>query len=488
MACEIKIFQPVTAYQDASGKFAKLRVSGSASDCETVLITIMCSGTEGVLTAQVLDGLWSAVITNINTQSFAPLECACDKGFEIKVACAVGNCSDMAIGIISCDPLSQCPTTHSDIDLIDPNSDCVNGMRTVSGTVNVFPDTAMPAGCTVKIDGQVVGSPHGSSGSPYTIPFAVPLGPGKHLLTWTYSDDVFCGGGGQTITVPPCKGCPAIDFHIQEDPCVERHRKVTVTATIPDAGVQIDATLLHNGSQIDHASKSGPITLTGSFQSTAGVTDQVTVSISGLPDCVPTTHTFMVDPCDGGGSPPPPIGGGGGGGDDGDGSGGCIIGRIFVVMLFAAALFLTVAAACAPAPPIIIAAAAAWLVAGIAFALWLVFCGTKCGSYLVLWQSWLFGTWLAAFLIFCCPWAVAAVVTFGALAVTFFTLWVTKCHLSFCRIFLELTWVTAVPVALMFTALGHIVPCGMVSGVEAAAAVTTAIFAAAAAAACKANI
>ena len=173
--------------------------------------------------------------------------------------------------------------------------------------------------------------------------------------------------------------------------------------------------------------------------------------------------------------------------DSDDGSGGCIIGRIAVVLLFAAAIFLTLLGLCIPSPantPFLVAAGIAWAAAAIAMAIWAAFCGSRCGALLIGWQSALFGAWLAAYMVTCCPQAIVVLIVLATSAIGLFTLWVARCRPSACRIFVELLWVTAVPVAMVLSGLQVVLPCGLLSGVVALNSAVTAALTIAAAAAC----
>jgi hypothetical protein len=484
MSCTVKILAPVLGYTDASGNLVSLVISGTASNCDLVLITIDCDGPRQNATAKVSDGVWSTTIPLIPRES----QCDCDKSINIHVQCISGECRDDFSGSLQCLPQSQCPNAYSDVDLIDSTEKCVGGKRMVTGKVVVAPTSAKPVGTTVKIDGTVVGT-HGISATPYPVPFTATLSAGSHMLTWEFSDPS-CSGAGQTIKVPACEGCPNIEVETTEGPCRDGKRTVTVMATIPDQGVAVAAAIIHGGKKIAQDSQTGAYTLTGSDDFPGG-TNTVTVEISQPAGCQPTSTTFNVTPCDdrppSGSTPPGP--GSNGGDDDGDGSGGCIIGRIAVVLLFAAAIFLTLLALCLPPPAtaIAVAAAVAWVVAGVAMAIWAAFCGSRCGTYLITWQSSLFGAWLAAYMVTCCPLAVVALIALGASASAFFALWVQSCKPSLCRVFLELLWVTAVPVATVLAGLSVLLPCGLLSGVAALNAVVTASLTISAAAACAAK-
>jgi hypothetical protein len=391
-----------------------------------------------------------------------------------------GECEDTFSGSLLCAPVSQCPSGLVSVD--DPSADCKGGLRTVTGEIFVIPDPSKSIGITVLIDGKPVGV-HGPSATNYSVPFIVTLGPGNHTLTYTFTDPTCTTGLPWLIKVRPCEGCPTITFKTAEGPCKDGKREVTVSAAIPDQGVVNDAKLLHGTNLLDQASQSGAITLTGKDLFPGG-TNSVSVETSQPPECKPTSFSFPVTPCQDSRS-----GGDGGDGEIDDGGGGCILGRIAVVLLFATALFLTILGLCVPPPAtaVLIAAAAAWVVAGIAFAIWYRFCGSPCGALLVLWQSFLIGMWLALFLWVCCPAAVIATLAFGAIAAGLFTTWVLKCKPTPCRIFVELAWVTAVPVATMFAVLDKIIPCGALSGVYTLEAAATAAFASAAAIACGAK-
>ena len=150
-------------------------------------------------------------------------------------------------------------------------------------------------------------------------------------------------------------------------------------------------------------------------------------------------------------------------------------------------MFLTVLAFCVPGPgstPILIAAGAAWLAAGLALALWLVFCGSNCGALLTAWQAFYFGAWLAAYLLGRRPAVAIIFPLLGAAATGLFLLWISQCKPSLCRIFFELVWVTMVPVALMLNWLGSLIPCGMLTGVDKIEAAIAAALAVAMTAAC----
>jgi hypothetical protein len=266
MSCTVKILAPVLGYTDASGNLVSLVISGTASNCDLVLITIDCDGPRQNATAKVSDGVWSTTIPLIPRES----QCDCDKSINIHVQCISGECRDDFSGSLQCLPQSQCPNAYSDVDLIDSTEKCVGGKRMVTGKVVVAPTSAKPVGTTVKIDGAVVGT-HGISATPYPVPFTATLSAGSHMLTWEFSDPS-CSGAGQTIKVPACEGCPNIEVETTEGPCRDGKRTVTVVATIPDQGVAVAAAIIHGGKKIAQDSQTGAYTLTGSDDFPGGTT------------------------------------------------------------------------------------------------------------------------------------------------------------------------------------------------------------------------
>jgi hypothetical protein len=475
MACTLEILQPVKGFTNSAGDLIAIVLTGKANNCDLVDIIINCGGPKQLAEAQVHDGLWSVIVPLMHESG-----CRCDANIRIEVRCRGGDCRDVFEGQLQCEPASQCPNAYSDVDPIDAGRDCVGGKRVVTGQVIIAPDPAKPVGANVKIDGVLVGS-HGVSATVFSVPFTATLTPGKHLLTWDFSDPS-CNGAGQTITVPACEGCPSIEVKTTEGECREGKRSVTVVASIPDQGVPVDAAIVHAGKKLAQNMQSGAFTLTGTDEFSGG-TNTVTIEISQPPGCQPTSHTFTVKPCERRITNGP----GGGGDDDDDGSGGCIIGRIAVVLLFATAIFFTLMGICLPTPantPFLIAAGVAWVAAGIAMAIWALLCGSRCGTYLISWQSALFGAWLAAYMVTCCPFAIGALIALAGSAILFFGLWVGRCRPSACRVFVELLWVTAVPVATILTGLQYVLPCGLLSGIVALNSVVTAGLTVAAAAAC----
>jgi hypothetical protein len=240
--------------------------------------------------------------------------------------------------------------------------------------------------------------------------------------------------------------------------------------------------MLHAGKKIGQDSKNGAFTLTGADVFPGGL-NTVSVTLSPQrPGCDPSSTTFRVEPCDpGDGQQNPAVSHP----DDGDESGGCIFGRIAVTLLFATAIFLTLLAICLFSFPLWIAAGVAWVLAFIVLGLWSAFCGTRCGSMLISWQSALLGAWLAAYMMGCCPWAVVALIALAAAAASFFALWVAQCRPTSCRVIVELLWVTAVPAAMMLAVLAKLLPCGILTGVLTVNSVVAAALTVAVLPACK---
>jgi hypothetical protein len=175
------------------------------------------------------------------------------------------------------------------------------------------------------------------------------------------------------------------------------------------------------------------------------------------------------------------------GGDDDDdgGGGGCLVARVFVVLLFATALFLTLVVLCIPttATSLGVAAAAFAAAAAIAFGLWWLLCGTRCGALLLGWQVFLIGAWVSAFLIGCCPLATAMAVGLAAATTALFLGWIRACHPSACKVTTEVLWVVVSAVGTIFAYLTKLAPCGLPT-VPTAAATASVILAVAAAIAC----
>jgi hypothetical protein len=465
MACQIEIFPVVKAFTNTAGEIVSILVSGKASGCSTVTIEIICNQTSVTDAAPVLNGLWTKVISAQGGVQLRPFVCNCENVVAIVVNANNGECSRVIQGVMSCEGLSQCPTVYSDIDYIDANQPCKNGKRTVTGSLVVVPNAARPVGITVLLEGTGQVGSHAPSGTIYSVPISGDAAPGKPLLSWEFSDPS-CPGSGQKVPVPPCAGCPQVEHSTTDGECNGENRQVTVSVTIPDIGVPVSAVLRRDANVLDQKTgATGTVTLTGIDSFAAGKIGTVTLEMSDPPGCLFAPIIFPVTPCPGQPTHSDP--------SEGDGSPWCLLGRIAVVLLFAAAICLTLLALCIPPPAnatIIVAAGAAWLVAAVALAVWYALCGNGCGALLVTWESALFGAWLAAYMVTCCPTATVAVIGLAALAAVLFIAWVTSknCQPTACRVFAELMWVSAVPVATMFSYVGKVFPCGVVSGVQAA--------------------
>ncbi len=482
MACQIKILGVVG--QKKSGALVGIKVVGSASNCDIVIVTITCEGSRQQFQAKVIDGAWS-VTAPPGDPNGRP--CLCDEKIEVAAECLSHQCQDMFTGILPCEDVTTCPDIFVDITPIDADSKCdAGGMRVVSGTVAVSPDPSKPVGVTITLDGSPVAS-HPATTTAYTLTFSVPLGPGTHVLKVVPSDPG-CGSFGQSIKVPACPGtesCPKAEIdHIDESDCRGTKRVAKVFVNVTPQGGPTDVQLLHGSNTIDSATAQvTPFVLSGADTFTPGG-DTVTVNVTKPGNCPPLTLNVNVSPCPEGGQPGP---GGSNGGDDGDdGSGGCLIGRVLVALLLATALFLTLVGFCVPgsAPAVLIAAAAFAAAGAIAFGLWWLFCGSRCGALLILWQISMIGAWVSAFLASCCPAALLTAIGLGVAALAIFFSWLTACKPSSCKLTSELLWVYVTAIGTIFAYLTKLAPCGL-PAVPSLAAVIAAVLAVAVGVACK---
>ena len=279
--------------QELSGNtvLTGILVTGTASGCDTVNVSITCTAngqpTTGVVKVPipVINGIWTTTITKSNVGGWQPLNCECGGQFTITVQGPDGSCQDQLTGVLPCPqeiPGHPCPTIYFLPDAVDPNADCENGKRIVTGKVIIVPVPGTTLGTTVYIDSQQVGT--NVSNSQYAIPYSVPLAAGLHNLTFLWSDPACSSNAQLGISVPPCPGCPKIVFHVKEGDCKDGKRLVTVEAVVPDVGAQIGATLVNsaNGNKLDQKSQTGQITLTGADLFADG-TNEVQVELYDVP-------------------------------------------------------------------------------------------------------------------------------------------------------------------------------------------------------------
>jgi hypothetical protein len=453
VACFVKILKVVG--QTKGGVLVAIKIVGSADpNCGAIDITVLCDGLPRSFTASVTEGAWSITFPPGDPREHP---CQCGSPIDVRAICLPAGCKDTWSGVLDCQEISPCPSISFDSDPVDKDSRCdPGGTRTVTGSVIVAPDPSNPVGATVYIDAVAVSS-HPPSTSPYTINYSAPMTPGKHSVMVTPTDPA-CGSSSNIITVPPCPGseaCPKVELvKVTPGDCRDTKRLATVVVKVTPVSGPTGAELLH-GKSLDKGSSGGPFTLTGTDEFSPGG-DPVTVTVTAPPGCPPTSLIVKVDPC------PGTTGGGDGGGDDGGDDGGCIVGRIFVALLLAAALFLTLIGLCVPGAgtAFLIAAGAAAAAGAIAFGLWWLLCGTKCGALMLAWEIPMIGAWVCGFLATCCPLALALAIGLGAAAAGLFALWLSQCKPSKCRILFELLWVFVSALAPIFLYLAKVALCG----------------------------
>lgn len=460
MACTLKIAPPV-GLTTSTGTLTGIKIFGSATNCDQVTIAVKCDGATRQFSAKVIDSAWSIIVP-----PGAPDEhpCQCNSSIVVEAGCQGGGCEDKYVGTLTCEIISNCPDLTTSVDPIDKDSKCdPGGKRTVTGSVIVAPDPSKAVGATVLIGTTVVAS-HPDTTTPYTLNFSTPLPPGTYSVTVKL--DSGCGSSSTPFTVPTCPGseaCPKVGTPIvKEGDCRDGKRIATVTVPVTPGGGLTSATLMHGGTTLDSATgKTGPFDLSGT--DTFSPSDSVVVNVSSPTSCPPTSVSISVKPCQPSTPTPTPPGGSSGNNGD-DGSGGCLIGRVVVALLLGTALFLALVGFCVPGAgtAFLIAAAAAAAAGAIAFALWWLLCGSKCGALLISWQITMIGAWVSAFLAACCPAALVLAIALGASALGLFTAWIKACSPSKCKIFSELLWVYVTVVGTVFAYLTKFVPCGLV--------------------------
>ena len=165
MACQVAIGK-VQGYQNSSGDLIKIRVIGTATNCDIVDVQVTCGDAKVNGTGKVTDGVWEVSLTSVT--SFAPiLPCKCGQDIVVVAECQGGQCHDHMGPIpLDCISPSRCPDAFPDVDFIDPQTKCdPGGNRIVTGKVVVAPTAGNPVGVTVRVDGAVVAS-HPSSSIP----------------------------------------------------------------------------------------------------------------------------------------------------------------------------------------------------------------------------------------------------------------------------------------------------------------------------------
>ena len=460
-SCSISILK-VVGLTTASGDLVEINIFGSASFCDEVDVTFRCNGGTSNFSSKVSDHAWSILIP---AADFVVRPCPCGSDIEVTAVCVSGGCSDKFTGKLICQNISNCPNVSQTLNDVDSKSDCgPGGTRTFTASITVAPDPSNPVATTVTIDGATVGG-HPATTTPYTLNVSASLTPGSHTLAYTLSPG--CGSNTTSFTMPNCppgEGCPKVELQsVKPGDCKAGKRVASVTVLVTPAGGITDAQLIHGSTTLDsQTGMTGPFTLSGTDSfSPAG--DSVTVNISTPQGCPPVSLPVKVDPCPG---DPPPTGGGpgdSGGDDNGGGSWGCLFGRAAAEVLLASALFLTLVGLCIPgaAPAVLIAAAATAAAGVVAFVLWWLFCGDKCGAILITWQITMIGALVCWFLSTCCPAASLLAIGLGIAALALFVAWLKTCKPSKCRIGLELLWVFAAGAGTIFAYGAKFAPCGL---------------------------
>jgi hypothetical protein len=439
-----------------AGKLDHIFVFGTATNCDLVEVTIECSMRKTV-GAKVQDGAWVASFPAVETG------CACGSIITVSAECVSGQCRVPPTKYtLFCEEQTNCPLVTAKAPKI---SDCnKDGTRTVSFFYQ-FVSQGTPVGAKLLVDGVVEDSVPASPppAATFVLTYSTTLPPGTHSVAYVF-DPVACGGNTTTFEVDPCPlpgDCPKITFEEPrfESDCRDGSRSVRVVATVEPQGAPVNANLVGAGGTV-LASATGQITkftLSG-VQNLPNGTTTISVVVTAPNGCPGSTQQVQVD-CP---SAPRPSGGPSSGGSDDDdgGGGGCFFGRVLIVMLFATALFLFIIGICLALPYLLIAAAVAAVVAGIAFALWWAFCGSKCAALLLMWQVAAIGAAVAAFLVLCCPWVIFVAIGLGLAALAGFFGWIQACRPSACKVLFELLWLFVTPVPFILKPLSAIAPCG----------------------------
>ena len=110
---------------------SSVQVSGTATDCAAVLVTVQCSGAASSAVAPVApDGTWTVTVTHIPG-------CVCGRKVTVNATCESDpSCTTYFAGNLEC--AGRCPTISTDVQVGECNPD---GSRQVSLTATITPAT-----------------------------------------------------------------------------------------------------------------------------------------------------------------------------------------------------------------------------------------------------------------------------------------------------------------------------------------------------------
>lgn len=219
MACSITITS-VTASGPAATP--TVTVSGTASECPSVVVTLTCGSFETSATVPVTSGSFTA--------TFGNTQCPCAGAFTATATCSADPaCSTTISGTVDC---PACPSITTELTIGGCTTD---GLRTVTLAVTVTP---LPGTGTVWT--QIEWAPGVFAGATSSLAYAatheystgIPHDPVVHVLLPT-------GCAPLSVTVPPleaCVVCPTISLSSSIGDCTtDGLRMVSVAAVFTGA-------------------------------------------------------------------------------------------------------------------------------------------------------------------------------------------------------------------------------------------------------------
>jgi len=279
MACSLAISN-VSGTQSGT-TLSSIHVSGTATECSEVKVTIRCGATSVSQTATVdSNGNWSAVFTSADISNTA---CRCNQNIIVSATCVKDPSCSVTVQphLLECLPCCDVTVTTSVGDV------CDNGKRFV--TFHIVNN------CPATVNAQLFFGDGSSTGSlPLVFGANSPQG---HL----YSP-------GNHVAILKVTGCPDIPIRFTVDPCppcCSVHVSSTVGLDCNNGKRTVTLHVFNNCPETINAQCEFGDGSSGSLVLAPGSSSNITHTygpgthtfILHIPDCDDVFHTFTVPPC-----------------------------------------------------------------------------------------------------------------------------------------------------------------------------------------------
>lgn len=423
MACTITITSVQGFNVPGQQVPATIRVNGTATDCEFVVVGLTCHEPPEEIVIQVgPSGNWSVDFVAAQVEG-----CRCQGDTTVYAFCKADPlCRDeFVVTSLQCEPLGECPQVTG---LTASVNGCAGSGNSAAVT---FTGTLTPPApnCTFQWNfGD--GTPPVITNTPAATHLY--LSPGSYTVTVTAICGTCIRQTSIFITVPVC--CPVltgIAFNVNG--CADGKGKsalVTLAATTNPAGAMGVFTWdFGDGSPAVITPTSS---VTHSYSNSGSFAVTVTLTPSD-PTCPPTTtsNTVSVPPC----NPDDDD-------DDDDEGVGCKAIRFIMTIAAILAILSVLVAICVPAAATTLfwIALGLGILAAIAGIFWAIFCPKPCGFALLFsWQVALGVGFAVLYFTQCCPFMWWVGIGLIAAALGLLALWVKECDSTFCEVMVEMS-------------------------------------------------